>query len=130
MVILHSCLGCNFDARSNAVAIALHSMQCYGEPVRLARAAIHPQFCIQVHRRHYGIDAPVSIEISERTPAMTRRGLVCESRFCSESFPLSARAEISKDGIRLLDPSARPIRPPHMPSAHEQNLPTILAQSV
>ncbi len=63
----------DFDARANAVAIALGSAQSDIEPVAGLLAAVHPDLGVPADRGHHDVDASIAIQIAEGATAVAGR---------------------------------------------------------
>ena len=81
VVVLRSALRYEFDARADAVTVALGSAESYVKPMAGVLAAVHPDFSIFSQCSDDHIDAAVSVEVAEGASAVARGGCGVESGF-------------------------------------------------
>src|SRR5450755_1686760 len=106
MVILGATPGYNFDARSNAISIALSTLQLDLKPMIVTRALVDPDLCGSSDRADYDIQSAVPIEVANGRATMSRRRLRRQSCLRSQGRKFHA-TQVAKNRIGLLHSDAR-----------------------
>src|ERR1700677_1837296 len=112
VVVLRPVFCNHFHPGSNAVAIAARAFQRDIKPVTGIRTPVQPYLSILAQSGCDHINAPVTIEIAKRNPAMARRGKCVEAGLLRKRQPLPHSTRIGGTGIRNTSASKTRIAEP------------------
>src|ERR1700722_3461167 len=124
MVILRSAFCYQLDAGADAVAVALGPAQREVKPVAGFVGAVHPNLGFLAEGSHHNVDAAISVKVGESPASVACGGRSGETGLLGERHPLSGRARIAKDRIRLIDRLAGLRKRFDMAAADEQIFPS------
>src|ERR1017187_326384 len=119
MVVLYATFRYNFDARTNAVTVALRSMQRNLKPVASLLGAVHPNLGVPANRAEHDIDLSVSIQISEGATTMPGGWRCSEPRLVRRRLPFSAASRVTEYCVVLVNWLAREGHGLHVAAAYE-----------
>src|SRR5579864_1847854 len=94
------------NLRSNAIAVALRTLQRKFQPMVFIGAVVHPDFGGSAESRNNNIELAVVIKIAKRRTTMAARRLSKKSSLFGQSGPFRA-IQISKNCIGLVDMAVR-----------------------
>src|ERR1035438_2046373 len=127
---MRAAFGYQFDARADAVAIALCSFESNIKPVIRGIAAIHPYLRVLANRRHHGIDAPVAVKVSKGATAMARRRKRAQSGFVRKKAPFARAPRIAEDKVGLIDVGPKRHQGQDVAATDKDILPSIVIEVV
>ena len=130
VIELAAALGGDSNRRPDAIAITLGSLERHLQPVSAALAAVHPDLRGFAEGCRNNIDAPVAIEISERTSTVARDLSSSKSSVLCECLPLPLRPRIAKNCVGLIDLCSRQWTGNSIAPRDEQILPAVVVEVV